>query len=716
MTLFKPLPGRYLWPLLLLVGLCLGSILILLFVTTSAQDRLEAEREMRTLEAALDTNTEMVRHDLQDYAMWDDAVRNIARRFDPAWVDDNVTAYLGRTQGYSHVFVIDPAGRSIYAYDHGRLTRRDAVATLGPAFAASLARIRRMDTPAPAILSGYSKSEDDDHVHGYAVAAVLPLTGKVTLPSGGRYAIAIAHDVDPGFAYRIGVLHQLRGLTIATARTGREGRVAIRDLEGHVLARLELPAATPGTALRNQILPGLTIIILIAFGAALFVLRQGSLAMAALRLSEGRALHHANHDPLTALPNRRILLEHVETRLIAGQALSLVYMDLDGFKDVNDLYGHGAGDHLLRQVTARIAEVAGPDALIARMGGDEFAVLLSGADMARAPVLADHIVAAFQDTFAIAGANVRVGVSIGVVATTDQNALDVDELMRRADVAMYSAKARGKNRWTDYAPEMDEDHVLRKRLEHDLRAAIAANAIDVAYQPIVSAATGEIVCVEALARWTHPREGAIPPDIFIPLAEITGLIGALGEQVLAKACRALAPYDLDLSVNLSPAQFWDAHLAATIRRVLADANFPPDRLELEITENYLMRRPDAAAGIIEELRSLGIRLSLDDFGTGFASIGYLRRLRFDRLKIDKQFLHDATADASAAEMLVAIVALARALRLEITAEGVETVEQAALIRACGCHRMQGWLHGRPMPESALPDMIVGKHAATEGRL
>ncbi|HEX7819202.1 MAG TPA: bifunctional diguanylate cyclase/phosphodiesterase [Sphingobium sp.] len=704
MSILRRVPGQYLWPLLALVGLCFSSILALLYFTTSSQDRMETVRETRTLSSALQTSATMVRHDIQDYAMWDDAVRHIALTFDPDWVDDNITAYLGKTQGYDHVFVVAPDNSTPYAFSHGAMGHDDALATLGPSFTASLAAVRRMDPRRSPAIGGFTRQ--NGRLYLYAVAAVVPLTGKIGMPPGGKYVLAIAGEVNGSFLAKVRRAHQLSHLTIRFDR----GMVPIRDFEGHKLAWLDMAMRNPGTQLRDQILPGLIIIILLSSLVAASVVRQGGLAMDALRTSQSHALHHANHDPLTGLPNRRVLLERIRARLEAGLAVSLIYMDLDGFKEVNDLYGHRAGDDLLRAATARITARTGPDALIARMGGDEFAVLAADDRAQDAPVLAQRIINDFQTTFPIAGANVLVGISMGVVTTTMCCALTVDELMRRADVAMYSAKARDKNRWSLYAAGMDTGHDVRKRLEHDLRTAIEADGIDVVYQPIVSARTGEIVCVEALARWTHPREGMIPPDIFIPLAEMTGLIGALGEQVLAKACRAVAPLDLDLSVNLSPAQFWDAHLVASIARVLEREGFPASQLELEITENYLMRRPDAAAGVMEELRSLGIRLALDDFGSGFASIGYLRQLKFDRLKIDKQFVSDAaTADGAnngSAELLIAIVALGRALRLEITAEGVETEDQSVLVKACGCHRMQGWLYGRPVPQAVLAETVA----------
>lgn len=695
MKLLQRVPAQYLWPLLLLLGLCFGSILGLIFVTTASQDRLEAARETRTLSAALETSVAMVQHDLQDYAKWDDAVRHIALRFSRDWINDNVTAYLGETQGYSHVFVVGPDGQTRYAFSGGKLSRNEAVGTLGRSLRDAMLRVRAMDPAGTPIVSGFTRQGEQLFV--YAIAGIVPLTGKVTLPPGSEHLLIIAQRVDARILKAIERQHHLSPLTLSFETGGTtDGIVAVRDVAGRSIGRIRFQVAKPGSAFRREILPGFAVIMTLAFLAAGLILRQGKLSIAALRASQARTEHNAHHDALTGLPNRRLFLRELANDLAAKRPVVLLYMDLDGFKEVNDLYGHGAGDALLRQVAQRLCSAVPPETLVARTGGDEFAILstaLSGGDF---PALASHLVASFQTTFAAAGANILIGVTIGVVTCLDDPLIDVDELMRRADVAMYDAKSRGKNRWSSFALEMDEGHEVRKRLEQDLRAAIAANEIEVAYQPIVCARTGARVCIEALARWTHPVEGPISPDVFIPLAEMTGMIAQLGEQVLRKACLDIASLDLDLAVNLSPAQFWDAHLADHIRAILTETKFPAARLELEITETYLLRRPDAALIVIEDLRALGIRLALDDFGTGFASVGYLQKFRFDRLKIDRLFVTSAAASTQGRDLLVAIVAIARALDLEITAEGVETVDQADFARAAGCHRLQGWHFGRPV--------------------
>jgi diguanylate cyclase (GGDEF)-like protein len=452
--------------------------------------------------------------------------------------------------------------------------------------------------------------------------------------------------------------------------------------------------------LREQLVPAIAGISLLALAAAALILRHGSRAMRAILDSELLARHHAEHDSLTGLANRRALATEICERLLQQEALVLLYMDLDGFKDANDVYGHAAGDMLLKEAAARIRSAA-MDALVARTGGDEFAMLLAPVSEEAAYAICELILEKFRAPFAMGAYRVTLGVSIGYAASAGLPAPGQDELVRRADIAMYAAKSEGKNRWRRYAPSMDEGHVLRMRMEKDLQIAIENGDIKVLFQPIVEAGTNKVVAVEALARWSHPDHGQVPPDVFIPIAELSGLINELGRNVLRQACTEVRRYDVDLAVNLSPAQFWDRNLLASVQETLSCTGFPPHRLELEITESYLLHRPDAAADIIDGLRQLGVKIALDDFGAGFASIGYLQRLKLDRMKIDKAFIAPLAHDDSAREMLASIVGLAKAFRLEVTAEGVETDAQSALAFAAGCRRMQGWLYGRPVMLGAL---------------
>lgn len=439
-------------------------------------------------------------------------------------------------------------------------------------------------------------------------------------------------------------------------------------------------------------------------GNSLIILKRGRLAMEALLTSEARARHVANHDILTGFANRRALHDEFDRCLTASKGVTLLYLDLDGFKETNDLYGHGAGDELLRAVATRLRDGCLQARQIARVGGDEFAVLLTDASPDQATTLAQAILRTFEQPFPIVGYGISLGVSIGIA--TYETGTTTAEIIRRADVAMYVAKASGKNCVRVYDPVFDSGTELRKRLEQDLRIAIEQDYISVVFQPVVSAREKRIVSVEALARWSHPARGMVPPDQFIPIAEECGLIVALGRVVLTKACTEAHKWNVDLAVNLSPAQFWDRDLACTVEEVLRETGFSPQRLELEITESYLLRRPEAACEIIDQLRHMGIRIALDDFGTGFASIGYLQRLAFDSIKIDRSFVSQVTVDKKAMDMARAIVAIGTVLNLPVTAEGIETREQADLMRVAGCNKLQGWLFGQPVSSDEFTTLLA----------
>ncbi len=699
-------PTQYLIPIVLLFGTSFGGLIALLIHTTAVQDRMEREREIELLANGFGGTAAMVVHDLQDYARWDDAVRHLVQAFDPAWADDNISAYLGVVQRYSHLMLLDEQGRVIYAVTggHRRPPGFDPARLLGKGFVAAARRVQANGPAGEPVVGGFTGV--DGKVYVFSVAAIVPLTGKVSLPPGPRRALVIANLIDQRFLNTISSDHRLPPLRLVPGVTPTSEGLPLIGAGGETVGRIMWSSHAPGTELRRLILPAFAMIGLIALGAAALILRRARSSIDALRGSELQALHQALHDPLTGLGNRRAMIEQVEQ---CRGAVALLYMDLDGFKETNDVYGHAAGDALLVEAGRRIATAAGSMAFVARSGGDEFAIVMNGTAAGHADRICEAVLASFHAPFAIDGYSVTAGISIGLVTST--GGIAADELIRRADVAMYAAKANGRDCCCPYAAGMDEEYDERRRLERDLSNAIANGGIEVHFQPIVEARCRRIVGVEALARWTHPRHGPIAPDLFIRVAERSGLINDLGRSVLVSACRAALAWDVELAVNLSPAQFWDRTLVNRIATVLHETGFPAARLELEITETYLLRRPDAAEEVLRDLRALGIRISLDDFGTGFASIGYLRRLSFDRIKIDRSFVTDVASDGRAADLARSITALAEALDLSVTAEGIETEAQAAIMRTVGCARMQGWLFGRPVPAIEMDRILGGERVA-----
>lgn len=648
-------------------------------------------REQQALSSALGTATAMARRDLQDYAKWDDAVRHISLRFEPEWIDDNVAAYLGPIQGYSKIFVLDERNRTVYDFRERQPDENAAVRALGPEFVKSVAAVRAMPMSGSPIVSGFTRA--NGKLLLFSTAAVVPLTQKVRLRGSATKLIVIARYLDKPLLSELAKDLNLRNVRLVpgASASGRQA-IAVKAADGTRLASLEWSSHRPGSVLRRKLEPALGLLLLLGLLAAGLILRRGGKAVADLRQSELRARHLSDHDALTGLPNRRALVARIGELSASGDGLALLFMDLDGFKDANDVYGHGAGDLLLRHAAGRIREAAGA-AFVDRAGGDEFAVLLAPAGEGEAGRLCQDILAAFAEPFAIGAYHIRLGVSIGFVEEPSASNRH-DELLRRADVAMYAAKAAGKNCARNYRPSLDESHLQRLRLEDDLREAIERNSIYVLYQPIVDTRSDRIVAVEALARWSHRVHGEVPPDVFIPIAEMSGLINDIGRQVLKVACQEMRETDLELAVNLSPAQFWDGALLSDVGTILEETRFPPERLELEITESLMLRRPQIAADVIDRLRALGIRIALDDFGTGFASIGYLQQLKLDRLKIDKTFIAPIDRDPQARDMLVSITGLAKACNLEVCAEGVETQMQAEVAQLAGCTRLQGWRYGR----------------------
>ncbi|MBB5687525.1 putative bifunctional diguanylate cyclase/phosphodiesterase [Sphingobium boeckii] len=699
-------------PIALLIGTSFSFIFVMLLHLTHVQDKMEQTREIEIVQTAVRNAAEMVVHDLRDYAMWDEAVLHLVQRFDSGWADDNLGPYLGNTRGYEYVIVVDGQDRPIYAYSKGRRDRSgaDPRTLIGPAFAHSLDAVRKMPASSDPIVSGFSRAGDTLYI--YSVAAIVPLTSKVQLPPGRPYAMIVATEVNAAFLAGMGGESHGLGYRLLTGALP-EGwhQVPLHGAGGSRVGALAWAMQKPGTALRHDILPAFLIVGIVALLAAGMILGRARRAVDALQLSETRAQHLAYHDTLTGLCNRRAMLDRLDACFGAGTPVTLLYMDLDGFKETNDVYGHGAGDELLREAAARFPMIGGDGELLARVGGDEFAMLLIDREIGVVERLADTIIEAFRAPFVVGGYGVSLGISIGVAESRGGDNDTAEKVIYRSDAAMYAAKAAGKNCWRVYDPSLDTGRDTRKRMERDLRAAIQRDEIGVVFQPIVSARDHQIVCVEALARWSHAEHGMIAPDIFIPIAEQSGLIIALGRSVLATSCSEALHWGVDVAVNLSPAQFWDRGLARTVRDVLDETGFPAHRLELEITESYLLRRPEAAREILEQLRAMGVRIALDDFGTGFASIGYLRRLSFDSIKIDKSFIAQAALRQKAADMARAIVAIGDALDLPVTAEGVETAEQAMIMRRAGCARLQGWLFGRPMPGAEMTAWLAEPHRA-----
>ncbi|MBC8128717.1 MAG: EAL domain-containing protein [Rhizobiaceae bacterium] len=437
--------------------------------------------------------------------------------------------------------------------------------------------------------------------------------------------------------------------------------------------------------------------------------------------------HMADHDALTGLPNRTRLSERLQEILsdpeIAVRA-AVLCLDLDGFKFVNDTLGHPVGDVLLQAVASRLLDIVGPDDLVARTGGDEFAIIhLSDDRGPTSEALAKRLITRLGEPFNIDHQRITIGVSIGIVADNTGNPSSDgisagNTLMKNADLALYGAKAKGRNTFCFFQRAMDERIQARRRTELDLETALQNGEFELCYQPFVNVAKQSISGFEALIRWRHPTRGMVSPAEFITVAEEVGLIDAVGLFVLETACREAAgwPSGIKVSVNLSPIQFRNPDLLKDVKRVLKETKLPPRRLQLEITENVLLHDTESVLAILNSFRKLGIGISMDDFGTGYSSLGYLTRFPFDKVKIDQSFVRDLAKRENIA-VVRAVLGLSKAMGISAIAEGVETTEQRDILLEEGCDEMQGYLFSRPRPLAELPQLLMrfdisGKGAAS----
>ncbi|GLR51467.1 bifunctional diguanylate cyclase/phosphodiesterase [Shinella yambaruensis] len=693
------------------VVVSLATVLVMMalgFLANRANE-LDEERTRQTVFGALSTMRNSMVTTVRDYAVWDDAVAAVYGTTDMPWLIANMGLATEGGPLFDTVFLVDETGRTMLAYRNGAPVKADARSYGGAAFLEMHRKILRAGLEPGAELGVFLQTPDGPAVG--AASAIRPVSSAVEAPSEALRTLFIIRHLTPARISRIADNFLISGLLLAESAPSSGPAVPLADPDGKTLGFLSWTPDAPGNQSYAQVRP----LVLLALAGvvvffALLVLTGAAFAIR-LKADENTARTQALTDRLSGLKNRTGLylgLDELTARARAEERdVVMLYLDLDGFKDVNDFYGHAVGDRLIRGVSAGLSRLVPAKAMLARIGGDEFAIaFIDRPDGPEAERLTRSILDFFSEPFAIGERVAVVGASIGI-AVSRKGAVGGEELLRRADVAMYRAKHAGRGRAMHYETLMDDDRDERREMEEALRAAVARGEIDVVFQPIVGARSRTICGVEALARWYRGGTKPVPPGVFIPLAEATGIIDALGPLILRRACAAVRNWpDIDISINVSPAQFRNPYFPDQALGIIAEAGIAPSRVTLEITEGYFIQNPGRAKLVMDRLKAGGVRIALDDFGAGFSSIGYLIRFGFDRMKIDRSLTVAGEQSPKGGAMLQATVALAASFDMPVTAEGVETAEQAAFLHLCGCDQLQGYFFGKPMSERAISDLLA----------
>jgi diguanylate cyclase (GGDEF)-like protein len=704
---------------LLLLAAIVGTVL---HFSTTRSDELSLERQDRLVAVAVRQSMAAIARDQEASTYWDDAVtRTRQRPLDLEWIDNNLGIWFGTYYHHDETYLLDPANRPVYAMQNGAR--------------AQPASFRRVATPAlplakalrHKLASGYLAPQGSPaktvgvmelaSIGGRpAIISIKPIvseTGDIAQRPGSEYLHISVRYLDRSFLAPLSSLYGFKDVRFE-ARPSGAASVVVRRSDRTPLGYISWTPFAPGRQVEDRMVPVL-IAALLAIGLlASTLLERVWRSRMELETSRAQAQHLAFHDSLTGLPNRALFedrLEHALSRRDHGAAVLL--LDLDRFKNVNDTLGHQAGDALIREFGLRLSSLVREGDTIARLGGDEFAILIEDSRLVDIRLLGQRILDEIKRPFEILGNHAYVGVSIGIALAAD-GATDRVEMVRRADIALYRAKEGGRNRYCRFTADMDATVQLRGTIEEELRDALATGrGLRVHYQPQVGA-DGRIVGLEALVRWEHPTRGLIHPEQFVPVAEDTGLIVALGEWVLHQACLASRRWPrLFVAVNLSPIQFRTMGFCENLLRIVRGAGADPARIQLEVTERVLLDADDNRVGdVLARLRKAGFTIVLDDFGTGYSSLNYLRKFEVDKIKLDRSFIQHLGEASDCGDIVTAVLALGQAMGLAVAAEGVETDAQRRFLDVAGCKVMQGYYFSRALPQDELAELLEGGGRST----
>lgn len=686
------------------------------------------ERSIRAVVWELAKQQEMV-------AVWNDTVQQLSKPIpDQKWLDNNVGPWLSRTFAQDQVYILDPRNIPINAARDGMSVSPHEYETLRPELEKFINELRdssshhQHNSVPPADEDYLTSGRAIYHAHllrlGDRPAAVsamkiVPENDDLLLEPGREFILVSIRFLDGSFIRQISEQNLIEGLRFSKVDDPREDEISVSLVSdngnqiGYFIWRPELP----GTAIFKVLGPSVGLVCSLMIVVMVFLLRSLRRSMKGLkravvelRASEAQAHHLAYHDALTGLPNRALFedkLDRVLASIRRDEQVAVLMLDLDRFKNVNDTLGHQAGDQVVQEFSSRLLAILGSNEAIARLGGDEFSIVLRGIHgLQNIEAICSRILNSVRKPFDIAGRQAFVGVSIGVALSSEADS-ERSDLLRKADIALYQAKAEGRNAYRIFTAAMDEGVKARSSIEEELRAALAdGRQFKVFYQPQVDVATYSLIGLEALVRWHHPTQGIVSPGQFISIAEEAGLISALGEWVLKQACLVSKRWPhLSVSVNLSPVQFRSEDLAKRLITIVRETGADSRKIEFEITESLLLSDSELSRSTLKALREEGFTIALDDFGTGYSSLSYLRRFGVDKIKIDRSFVQHIGQQDDAIAIVTAIVSLCQGMGLTVIAEGIETEEQKAFLFQIGCRQMQGYLFSHAVPEGQIQDLV-----------
>ena len=705
-----------------------------LFWSASRSDRLVVAQQAEFVAHLLEDQVAGIAYDQESVAIWDDTIQYTRFAFDREWIDSNIGVWMYEYFGHDRTFILNETDQPIYGMTDGEQFGTDGFALLGDDVASLLEQTRAgIDNGDVALfhdgLADNPRSIDVGEVEGrpaiISAMAIVSDTGELFEPGQAQYVLLSVRFLDQSFLADLAEHYLIEGPRFSWSddAVGDEVSTPLYTTTESLLGFVAWRTKRPGASLLADTWPVLTAALLLLGMIIAALTRRLTRTYDQIKRNEAEALHRASHDQLTSLPNRFQFRKALETAVAsaakAHRPLAVLIVDLDGFKSINDALGHPAGDDVIRVVAERLQAVAGPTDLVVRMGGDEFAILRTdGTSKDAVERICERAISSIGTPVPTDAGHAVVGASIGA-ALTDSSQTNAGNLVRDADIALYRAKSEGRNTFRVFDVAMDEDRLRRKRIEADLGLAIARpGQLSVCYQPIYSGDGSVVTGAEALLRWHHPVMGEIPPVVFIPIAEESGLINQLGEWMLREVFAATRNWRLQsVAVNVSPLELRTPGYAERFLDIAKEADADLTRIEVEITENVLIQNAGPTMASLETLRSAGVRLTIDDFGTGYSSLHYLRSLTLHRVKIDRGFVSGLGDSAETGHIVEAIITLAHAMGLLVTAEGVESRRQLSELARMGCDQMQGFLLSLPLTVGAfedLPGVVVTDAQALAG--